>query len=210
MNSMIQKYKSILFYFGNDEESHFLKNINFKLYPTQFAFDVYSGLRLWGRYITSGKEKLFLKIWSITIKDLLKDDKTLERFILDTIGIVIVIEKTHFQEFKKFWNDKFVNYPVLIISDFQLNLDFTKEIKNIRFFQIDNIKNVNEIEDILLEEIKKIKDLKTIYVCSDCKHELPLIPDGNFRYCFCGKSGINHSERFTRLIGRAIEIRRRQ
>ena len=206
---MIQKFKLILLYFGKKVENEFLRALNYEKYPTQFAFDAYSGLNIWGRYLTRGDEKVFVRVWTVQAKECLKEIKILTRFLIDSIGIIIFVEKNHVEEFQEFWDDNYTNYPVLIISDFELEPPLIERNDNLKQIKLENLDDHGQIGEIIENEIFEIKDIEVKYVCSECKKELPLIPDGNFRYCFCGKAGINHSESFTRLMGDTLELRKR-
>lgn len=210
MNSVIKKLKLILLYFGKKIEHEFLRALNYEKYPTQFAFDAYSGLNIWGRYFTRGEEKIFVKVWTLEQKESLKETKILTRFIIDSIGIIIFVEKDGLKEYEDIWNDNFVNYPVLIISDFEFDPSIKIENNNVSYLTLDNLNDYNKIDKIIENEVFEIKDIEVKYVCSQCKKELPLIEDGNFRYCFCGASGINHSNQYTRLLGNVVEKREKK
>ena len=210
MNSVIKKLKIILLYFGKKDEKQFLISLNYEKYPTQFAFDAYSGLNIWGRYFTRREEKIFVRVWTLEQKESLKETKILTRFIIDSIGIIIFIEKDSLKEYLKVWNDNFTNYPVLLISDFKFDPSIKIKNNNVNHLTLDNFDDYGKIEKIIENEIFKIKDIEVKYICSECKKELPLIEDGNFRYCFCGASGINHSNQYTRLLGNVFEKRERK
>jgi len=208
MSNLIQKFKINFFNFSELADNEILERIKFKKYPTQFVFDAYSGLEIWGRKISSENEDNFVKLWNIKDKDVLKDKKMLKRYILDSIGIIIIIKNDRKEEFKKIWSETFLNYPVLIITEKNSDLDLTPN-ENIKTIEITDLNSLEEIEKEILTDIREIKHLKIIYKCADCNHDLPLFDDGNFRYCFCGKSGINHSATVTRLMGNTFELRKR-
>ncbi|NHI93874.1 MAG: hypothetical protein EAX96_15405 [Candidatus Lokiarchaeota archaeon] len=209
MSFAIQKLKLILLYFGKKDQNQFLRTLHYKRYPTQFAFDAYSGLNVWSRYLTIGEEELFINIWCLQFKEKLKNRKILERFIINSIGIFIIIEKEYLKEFQEFWNDTLSNYPILLMTNFEFNKEFIEKYENLKHVLIKNLESYDEIENIFIKDISEIKNINVKYVCADCNHELIMIPDGNFRYCFCGKSGINHSNEYTRLLGNVIEKRNR-